>query len=48
MLKALKTLGVEIYENWDLKEIEIMGCGGIMPQKNQACMSVMQERLRGF
>ena len=36
MLKALKTLGVEIYENWDLKEIEIMGCGGIMPQKNQA------------
>lgn len=35
MLKALKTLGVEIYENWHLKEIEIMGCGGIMPQKNQ-------------
>ena len=35
MLKALKTLGVEIYENWDLREIEIMGCGGIMPQKNQ-------------
>ena len=36
MLKALKILGVEIYENWDLREIEIMGCGGIMPQKNQA------------
>ncbi|MEC8421410.1 MAG: 3-phosphoshikimate 1-carboxyvinyltransferase [Verrucomicrobiota bacterium] len=35
MIKALKTLGIGIIENWVKNEVEIQGCGGTIPQKTE-------------
>ena len=35
MIKALKTLGIGIIENWAKNEVEIKGCGGNIPQKTE-------------
>ena len=35
MIKALKTLGIGIIENWAKNEVEIQGCGGTIPQKTE-------------
>ena len=36
MVEALKALGIETIENWDLREITVRGCGGNIPEKNKS------------
>ena len=35
MITALKSLGIQINEDWEAKKVEIQGCGGFAPIKNQ-------------